>query len=86
MIERQLFCSELVATVLARIAISRENIDTREFHRPVNVLESNQLQEAHDRRKLDGNRHGMDFSVVDLEDFNFTLPQKRDRLLPMDDP
>ena len=86
MIERQLFCSELVATVLARIAISRENIDAREFHRPVNVLESNQLQEAHDRRKLDGNRHGMDFSVVDLEDFNFSLPQERDRLLPMDDP
>ena len=86
MIERQLFCSELVAAVLARIAISRENIDAREFNRPVNVLEPNQLQEAHDGRELYGNRHGMDFSVVDLEDFNFSLPEKRDRLLPMDDP
>ena len=28
----------------------------------------------------------MDLSVVDLEDFNFSLPEQRDRLLPIDDP
>ena len=27
----------------------------------------------------------MDFSVVDFQDFDFPLPEKRDRFLPMDD-
>jgi hypothetical protein len=86
MIERQLFGSEFVTTVLAGIAISRKDIDAGEFDGPVNILEPNQLEEPHDGGKLDGDRHRMDLSVIDLEDFNFTLPEKRNRLLPMDDP
>jgi len=86
MIERQLFGPELVATVLAGIAISRKDIDAGEFDRPVNILEPDQLEEPHDGGKLYGDRYRMDLSVVDLEDFNFALPEKRDRLLPIDDP
>jgi len=86
MIERQLFGPELVATVLAGIAISRKDIDAGEFDRPVNILEPDQLEESHDGGKLYGDRYRMDLSVVDLEDFNFALPEKRDRLLPIDDP
>ena len=86
MIERQLFGPELVTTVLAGVAISRKDIDARELDRTVNVLEADQLEEPHDGGKLNGDRHCVDLSVIDLEDFNFTLPEKRDRLLPMDDP
>ena len=86
MIERQLFGSELVTTVLAGIAIARKDIDAGEFHRPVDILEPDQLEEAHDGGKLNGDRHRVDLSVVDLEDFNFALPEERDRLLPIDDP
>ena len=86
MIERQLFGPELVPTVLAGIAVSRKYIDAGEFYRPVDVLEPNQFEEPHDGGKLNGDRHRMDLSVVDLEDFNFALPEERDRLLPIDDP
>src|SRR5207247_4636368 len=86
MIERQLLGPELVTTVLAGIAISRKDIDTGEFDRPVDLLEPDQLEEPHDGGKLNGDRHRVDLSVVDLEDFNFALPEKRDRLLPIDDP
>ena len=86
MVERQLFGPELVPTVLAGIAISREDIDAGEFDRPVAILETNQLEEPHDGGKLKGDRHSVDLSVVDLEDFNFALPEERDRLLPIDDP
>ena len=86
MIERQFLGPELVTTVLAGIAISREDIDAGEFDCPVDILEPDQLEEPHDGGKLNGDRHRVDLSVVDLEDFNFTLPEERDRLLPMDDP
>jgi len=86
MIERQLLSPKLVTTVLAGIPISRKDIDAGEFDRPMNVLEPDQFQEAHDGGKLDGNRYRMDLSVVDLEDFNFALPEKRNRLLPIDYP
>ena len=86
MIERQLLGPELVTTVLAGITISRKNIDAGEFDRPVDILQPDQLQEPHHGGKLNGDRHRVDLSVVDLEDFNFTLPEERDRLLPIDDP
>lgn len=86
MIERQLLGPELVTTVLAGIAIPGKDIDAGEFDRPVAILQTNQLEEPHDGGKLKGDRHSMDLSVVDLEDFNFALPEERDRLLPIDDP
>ena len=86
MIERQLFGPKFVTTILAGIAISRKDIDAGEFNRPVDILEPNQLEEPHDGGKLDGDRDRVDLSVIDLEDFNFTLPEERNRLLPMDDP
>jgi hypothetical protein len=86
MIEGQFLGPELVTTVLAGIPISRKDIDAGEFDRPMNVLEPDQLQEAHDGGKLDGNRYRMDLSVVDLEDFNFALPEECNRLLPMNNP
>jgi len=86
MIERQLFGPELVTTVLAGIAISRKDIDAGEFDRPVDILEPDQLEESHDGGELNGDRYRMDLSVVNLEDFNFALPEERDRLFPMDDP
>ena len=86
MIERQLFGSKLVTTVLAGIAISRKDIDAGEFNRPVDILEPDQLEEPHDGGKFEGDRHRVDLSVIDLEDFNFALPKERNRLLPMDDP
>jgi hypothetical protein len=86
MIERQLLGPELVTTVLAGIAVSCKDIDPGELDCPVNILEPNQFEEPHDGRKLNGDRHCVDLSVVDLEDFNFTLPEKRNRLLPIDDP
>jgi len=51
-----------VTTILAAIAVSRENIDTGEFDRPMNVLEPNQLEEPHDGGKLNGDRHRVDLS------------------------
>lgn len=86
MIERQLFGPELVTTVLAGIPISRKDIDTGKLDCPVNILEPNQLEQPHDRGKLKRDGYRVDLSVVDLEDFNFALPEERDRLLPMDDP
>ncbi len=86
MIERQLFSPELMTTVLAGIAVSRKDIDAGELDCPMNILEPNQLEQAHDGGKLDGDRYCVDLSVVDLEDFDFALPEKRNRLLPMDDP
>ena len=86
MIERQFLSPELVTAVLAGITISCEDIDTGEFDRPMNILEPDQLEEPHDGGKLDGDRNCVNLSVVDFEDFNFALPKKRDRLLPMDDP
>ena len=85
-IERQLLSPELVAAVLAGIAVSRKDIDAGEFDRPVSILEPDQLEKPHDGGKLDGDGYRVNLSVVDLEDFNFTLPEKRDRLLPVDDP
>jgi len=86
MIERQLLGSELMTAVLAGIAISREDIDAGEFDRPMDILETDQLEKPHDGGKLDGNRYRVHLSVVDLEDFNFSLPKERDRLLPMNNP
>jgi hypothetical protein len=86
MIERQFLGPELVTTVLAGIPISREDIDAGEFDCPVDILEPDQFQETHDGGKLYGNRDRVDLSVVNLEDFNFTLPEERNRFLPMDDP
>ncbi len=86
MIERQLLGPELMTTVLAGIAIARKNIDAGEFDRAVDILKADQLEESHDGGKFNGDRHRVDLSVVDLEDFNFTLPEQRDRLLPIDDP
>ena len=86
MIERQFLGPELVTTVLAGIAVSRKDIDAGEFDGPVDILEPNQLQEAHDGGKLNGDRYRVDLSVIDLEDFDFALPKKRNRLLPIDDP
>ena len=86
MIERQLLGPELVTTVLAGIAVSCKDIDPGKLDCPVNILEPNQFEEPHDGGKLNGDRHCVDLSVVDLEDFNFTLPEKRNRLLPIDDP
>ena len=86
MIERQLLGPKLVTTVLACIAISGKDIDAGEFDCPVDILEPDQLEKPHDGGKFNGDRHRVDLSVVDLEDFNFALPEKRDRLLPIDDP
>jgi hypothetical protein len=86
MIERQLLGPELVTTVLAGIAISSKDIDAGKFDRPVAILEPDQLEEPHYRGKLNGDRYSVDLSVVDLEDFNFALPEERDRLLPMNNP
>jgi hypothetical protein len=86
MIERQFLGPELVTTVLAGIAISREDIDAGELDRPVDILEPDQLEEPHDGGKLDGDRNRVNLSVVDLKDFNFALPKERDRLLPIDHP
>ena len=86
MVERQLLGPELVATVLAGIGISREDVDAGEFDRTMNVLEPNEFEQPHDGGKFNGDRYRVDLSVVDLKDFNFTLPEKRNRLLPIDDP
>ena len=86
MIERQLFGPELVATILAGIAISRKDIDAGEFDGPVSILEPNQFEKPHDGGELNGDRDRVDLSVVDLKDFNFTLPEERDCLLPIDNP
>lgn len=75
MIERQLLGPELMTTILAGIAIARKNIDAREFDRAVDILKPDQLEESHDGGKFNGDRHRVDLSVVDLEDFNFTLPE-----------
>jgi hypothetical protein len=75
-----------VTTVLAGIAISREDIDAGEFDRPMDILEPDQLEEPHDGGKLNGDRDRVDLSVVDLEDFDFALPEERNRLLPIDNP
>ena len=47
-IERQFLGSKLVSTILAGIAISREDIDAGEFDGPVDILEPNQFEEPHD--------------------------------------
>ena len=86
MIERQLLGPELVPAVLAGIAVSRKDIDAGELNRPVGILKPDQFEETHDGGKLEGDRHRVNLSVVDLEDFDFTLPEKRDRFLPMHDP
>lgn len=54
MVERQLFRPEFVPTVLAGIAISREDIDAGELDRPVDILKPNQLEKPHDGGELDG--------------------------------
>ena len=85
-IECEFLGSELMAAVLACVAISRKDIDARKFDCPMDVFEPNQLKEAHHRGELDGNRDRVDLSIIDFEDFDFTLPEERNRLLPMDDP
>ena len=54
MVERQLFGPELVPTVLAGIAVSREDIDPGELDRTVDILKPNQLEKPHDGGKLNG--------------------------------
>jgi hypothetical protein len=85
-IERQFLGPELVTTILAGIAISREDINAREFDRPMDILEADQFEEPHDGGKPDGDRNSVNLSVVDLKDFNFALPKERDRFLPIDNP
>ena len=85
MIERQLLRPELVTTILAGIAISGKDIDAGEFDRPVAILEPDELEEPHNRGKFERDRHRVNLSVIDLEDFNFPLPEQRDCFLPMND-
>ena len=85
MIERQFLSPELMATVLAGVAISRKDIDAGEFDRPVAILETDQLEEPHDGGKSERNRDRVNLSVVDLEDFNLPLPEEGNRFLPMND-
>jgi len=86
MIERQLLGSELMPAVLAGIPVSRKDIDARKLDCPVAILEPDQFKETHDRGKLEGDRYGMNLAVVDLEDFDFPLPEECNRFLPMHDP
>lgn len=86
MIERQLFRPKPVVTVLAAVPVSRKNIDPGKLDGTVTVFQLHQLQEPHHCRKFDRQGNPMDFSVVDLQDFDFSLPEKRDRFLPMHNP
>src|ERR1044071_751832 len=55
MIERQLFSSKLVPTILAGVRISRKDINAGELDRPVNIFEPDQLEEPHHGGKFYGN-------------------------------
>ena len=86
MIKRQLFRPKPVVTVLAAVPVSRKNIDSRELDCTMTVFQFNQLQQPHHGWKFDRQGNPMDFPVVDLQDFDFSLPEKGDRFLPMHNP
>ena len=86
MIKRQLFRPKPVVTVLAAVPVSRKNIDPGELDGTMTVFQFNQFQQPHHGRKFDRQGNSMDFPVVDFQDFDFSLPQKGDRFLPMHDP
>lgn len=83
MIERQFFRSELAPAILAGISVSGKNIDAGKLDGAVAVLQTDELEEPHHGRQLEGNRNTVDLAVINLEDFYFSLPQESDRFLPM---
>src|SRR5689334_24148081 len=85
MIERQFFSAIFGAAILADVAVSGEDVDAGKLYGAVAVLQPDQLEKPHDSRQLERDRHSVDLSVVDLEDFNLALPQESDRFLPMND-
>ena len=86
MIKCQFFSPKSVIAVLAAVPISRKNVDAGKLDGAMTVLQLHQPQQAHHRGKLDRQRNPMDFPIVDLQDFDFSLPEERDRFLPMHNP
>ena len=50
------------------------------------VFELDHLEQPHDRREFDGNRDAMNLAIIDLQHLDLSLPQQRDRFLPMQHP
>ena len=65
-----------VPAVLAAIPVAGENIDARELHCAMAVLQLDQLQEPHHRRQFDRDRDTVDLAVVDFEDFDLPPPEQ----------
>jgi len=86
MIERQFFRSKFMVTILTTVSVSRKDIDARELDGAMAVLQSHQFQQPHDRGKFDRERNSMNLTIVDLQHFDFPLPEERDRFLPMYNP
>ena len=83
MIERQFFRSEFAPAILAGISVSGKNIDAGKLDGAVAVLQTDELEEPHHGRQLEGNRNTVDLAIINLEDFYLSLPQESDRFLPM---
>lgn len=86
MIKRQLFRPKPAITVLATVPVPRKNIDAGKLDGTMTVFEFNQFQQAHHGWKFDRQGNPVDLPVVDLQNLDFSLPEKRDRFLPMYDP
>jgi hypothetical protein len=74
-----------MVAILAGIAITSENVDTRELDRPVALLQPYHFEQPHHRRQLDRDGDPPDITVIDFQDLHFPLPQQRNGFLPVDD-
>src|SRR5262245_35065515 len=85
MIERQLARGKAVPTVLAFVVVARVNVRARERHVVETPLDLDVAEQPDDGRQLEADGNGANLPVVNRDDLDLPLAQKRYRLLPVDD-
>jgi hypothetical protein len=86
MIEGKFFRFKASPAILTRILISGKDVASGKFHHPLLASDFNHLQESQHGRKLEGDRDASDLTIIDLQNLDFTLEEKQDRLLPRNNP
>ena len=85
MIEREVLRLKLMVAILTGIAITSENIDARELHCPMAILQPYHFKQTHHGCQLDRDGDSLKIAVVYFQDLHFPLPQQGNGFLPVDD-
>ena len=75
-----------MGAILATILVAKIDVRARERHAVKPSRDSHVMQEPKNGRELERDGDAAYVSVVGRDDFDFPLGEKRDRLLPGDDP